>query len=382
MQILPIIFIDSLRVMIFILVQVLIAITNTILMKRLGKFAKAKRQPKVSILVPARNEQETIANCVKSLLSQKYENYEVIVLNDNSQDRTGEILKSIQSERLRIIEGKPLPKGWIGKSWASQQLATEANSEFIFFTDADTIHQPMTVPYAVEAMETGNIDLVTGIIGSKTITFGELITVPFPTWSIFTILPLVVAYTLPRSTAFSAANGKFMFFRKKVYDKIGGHAAIKENAVEDIELAKLVKKNGYKWRLLDASRLVSCRMYHNFSEALDGFTKNYFALFGYKILIAVFVWCWMALITFYPIVTLFKNSIDRGFWYAVFSMIGTGLLWFLTSVKFGFPLYLFLLYPLIISISIFIGIRSMFLTITGKTIWKGRRIEPSKIRWL
>ena len=110
-----------------------------ILMKRLGKFPKANQQPKVSILVPARNEEETIQDCINSLLKQDYANFELIVLNDNSNDRTEEILKSIQSSRLRIIEGKPLPESWIGKSWACHQLAAEATGEYIFPEDVGEV---------------------------------------------------------------------------------------------------------------------------------------------------------------------------------------------------------------------------------------------------
>uniref|UniRef100_A0A7C6A9I9 Glycosyltransferase n=1 Tax=candidate division WOR-3 bacterium TaxID=2052148 RepID=A0A7C6A9I9_UNCW3 len=384
MKIFSFVFVDLLRIMIFLLVQVLIAITNAFLIKRLGKFPKAKRQPKISILVPARNEEKTIKNCINSLLQQNYDNFEVIVLDDNSIDQTKEILKNIQSRHLRIIEGKPLPANWTGKSWACQQLASEASGELIFFTDADTIHHPSTIAYAVDAMEANKVDLLTAIVRNEVVTFGEMITIPFPTYSIFTFLPLVVAYTLPKSTAFSAANGKFMFFRKKVYEQIGGHAAIRNNAVEDIELGKLIKKNGYRWRLVDASRLVYCRMYQNFSEALQGFTKNYFALFGYQLLVALFVWLWLALITWYPLVAItihiIANRYNDQFCYAVGSIIATSFLWLLTSLKFSFPIYLFLLYPVIITITLFIGLRSMTMTILGRTIWKGRQLPKKKIR--
>ncbi len=384
MKIFSLTFVDSLRVMIFLLVQVLIALTNILLMKRLGKFPKANRQPKVSILVPARNEEETIQDCINSLLKQDYANFELIVLNDNSNDRTEEILNSIQSNRLRIIKGKTLPESWIGKSWACHQLAAEATGEYLLFTDADTIHHPTTLTKTIDAMETRNIDLLTANIRNKTITFGEMITIPFPAWSIFTILPLAVAYALPKSTAFSAANGKFMLFRKKVYEQIGGHQVIRNNAVEDIELAKLIKKKGFKWRLIDASNLVSCRMYHNFSEAVQGFTKNYFALFGYKILVALFVWVWLTIITWHPIIAVLNHlqnsSFNNPFWYAIISIIASSFLWFLTSLKFGFPLYLFLFYPLIFTTSIFIGFRSIIMTITGRSVWKDRRLKKSKIR--
>ncbi|MCX7785346.1 MAG: glycosyltransferase family 2 protein [candidate division WOR-3 bacterium] len=379
-------FIDSYRILIFISVQMLIALTNIILMKRLEKFPKTSKQPKVSVLVPARNEEKTIAFCFDSLRTQTYPNYEIIVLDDNSEDRTGEILHQIKSEKLTIIKGKPLPEGWIGKSWACYQLSQMATGELLLFTDADTVFSPQTLSCAVSAFVATDADLITAVNRNQVKTFGEQITVPFIVWSVFTILPLAIAYLFPKTKSFSAANGKFMLFKREFYRKIGGHQAVKHSAVEDVELARITKAQGGKWRLFDASHLISSRMYYSFSEALEGFSKNYFALFGYKILIALFVWFWMGLITFHPISNLIKPIITHNFnnifLCSAVSMLFTIILWLLTSIKFGLPLHIFLLYPIIVIVAIFIGIRSIYLAIINKLVWKGRVLKNIKIRWL
>jgi chlorobactene glucosyltransferase len=378
--------INAFRLMLFILAQVVIAITNAILLKRMEKFTKVSLQPNVSVLIPARNEEKSIRECVDSLVNQNYQNLEIIILDDNSTDKTFEILQSIKSNRLRIIQGKPIPDGWIGKSWACQQLSECANGDLLFFTDADTIFDKETLTHAVSAMQSSQADLISAIDKNQVKTIGEKFTVPFIVWSIFTILPLALAYIFKRSKRLCAANGKFMLFRKEAYRKIGGHAAIKDNAIEDVAIAKLIKAQGGRWRMLDASNLISARMYHSFTEAMQGFTKNFFALFGYKILIALFVWIWIGIITYVPLARtglgLMNNNYDAEFLYSVISVTATCFLWVLMSVKFKLPLYQFLLYPVTIGTSIFIGLRSMILTIANRTVWKGRRLKSAKIRWL
>lgn len=372
--------------MIFIAVQGLIAIINAILMKKLEKFRRTDKKPKVSVLVPARNEERTIEKCIDSLINQSYDNLEIIVLNDNSVDKTVEILNKLKSEKLKVIEGKLLPEDWLGKSWACHQLSEMASGDFLLFTDADTEYKPETISCAVNAMVKENADLITAVHHNQVKTIGEKITVSFPVYCIFTILPLAIAYLLSRVEAFASGNGKFMMFKKEFYQKIGGHQAIRENIVEDVALARLTKKNGGKWRILDATNLISSRMYCNFTEALEGFTKNYFAIFGYKILLNVFIWMWIGLITFQPIVifvtNLLRANYNSDFIYSVISVGITCFMWLLLAIKFRFPLHIFLLYPLTIAMAIFIGFRSMILTMTNRALWKGRRLKSAKVRWL
>jgi len=379
---------DSPRVLVFLLVQLLITVTNMILMKRLPLRRVTRpgssnllqtSATRVSVLIPARDEEDSIEACVRSLLEQDHANMEVIVLDDGSRDRTRAKLDSIASERLRIMTGRPLPDCWLGKSWACAQLAEEATGDVLLFTDADTVHAPNTVSSALAALEEGGVDLLTAIVRSRAVTLGEQLTVPFPVWSVLTLLPLAIANILPRSAAFSAGNGKFLMIRRRVYQEIGGHGALRDHAVEDLALTRLVKKQGYRWRLFDAVGLVTSRMYHGFAEARDGFTKNYFAIFDYRLLLALFVWVWLNAITWWPLVTiglaLGRDRPESGLLLSVMAILVAALLWMLASWKSGLPGHLFLLYPVIIGVSTYIGFRSIWLTLTGGTTWKGRTLR-------
>ncbi|MCX8015118.1 MAG: glycosyltransferase [candidate division WOR-3 bacterium] len=378
--------VDSLRVMLFVAVQSLIAISNAILMRRLNGFAKTDQQLKVSVLIPVRNEEQTIEGCLRSLLMQDYNNFEIIVFDDDSSDKTKEILSAVKSDKLKVLTGKVLPNGWIGKSWACQQLSKVATGDLLLFTDADTVYRPNALSCAVNALIETNADLITAVHYNQIKTFGEMITVPFPVYAIFSILPLAIAYSLPRLKALSSANGKFMLFRRSFYEKIGGHSAVRCEIVEDVALARLVKANGGSWRMLDGSRLVVARMYESFAEAVNGFSKNYFGIFNYRILLSALVWFWIGIITFYPLLTLFyslmSQNLNLNFCYSFATTIMSCFIWLLLSIKFGFPLFLFLFYPVIILVAIWIGVRSMVLSITNKNTWKGRQIRIAKIRWI
>jgi len=136
--------------------------------------------PLVSVLIPARNEERNIARCVNSLRNQLYKNYEILVLNDNSTDRTLQILHQIaaRDNRVRVINGKPLPDDWYGKPFALHQLTQEARGEIFIFTDADTIHTPTSIAWAVTNLQGLKADMISGYIGQIFKSFGEIITIP------------------------------------------------------------------------------------------------------------------------------------------------------------------------------------------------------------
>ncbi len=378
------VFIDSYRVLIFVGVQAVIAVTNALLMKRLSAFGPSQYHPRVSVLVPVRNEAEHIEACISSLLAQDYENFELLVLDDGSTDNTAAILTRMADARLRVLSGQPLPEGWVGKSWACQQLADAATGELLLFTDADTVFSPEALRHAVDAFGATRADFLTAVTRNQVLTLGEQMTVPFLVWSIGTILPLGIAYLLRRSSFLSAANGKFMLFRRAAYDHIGGHAAVRDDATEDLALCRRVKRHGLRWRLLDASGEVSARMYSGFSEAIEGFSKNFFALFGYRLLPALFVWFWMLLITWHPLLAVGASialaQYDGQFAAAIATVLLAGLLWLLLALKYSLPRRLALLYPLTILVCAYIGLRSIVLTVLGQTTWKGRALARHRIR--
>lgn len=377
----------QINIVIFLFVILIITISNYYILININRFKRLSQFPSVSILVPARNEEKNIANCLNSLLNQDYPNFQVHVLDDNSSDNTWKIITELASknERLIIHKGKPLPNDWLGKHWACYQLAEKADSEILLFTDADTYHHPETLSNAISALEELNADLITAFPREHVITWGERLMVPLFPWFIISFLPLIVAYRV-QSPAFSAGIGQFMLFRRKAYDAIGGYSAIKQEVVDDVALARKIKANGLRWRMINGIDRISCRMYVGFKEAYKGFAKNLFAGFGYHILKFSFIWIWIGIAFLQPIIMLFMNI--SGYYANIisFALSSLGiafslLIWFFSNLKFRFPLYLTLLYPINIILAIVIAFGSMIITLTGKAGWKGRKFIKPKIRW-
>jgi chlorobactene glucosyltransferase len=318
-------------------------------------------------------------------LEQDYGDFEVLVLDDHSEDGTGIVLAKFADRRLRVINGLPLPKGWTGKTWACQQLADAATGELLLFTDADTVFRSDTLSRSVAVMAVTNADLVTAIIHNFVPTIGEKITVPFLFWAIMSILPLGIAYRWRKSQALVAANGKFMLFRKLSYQLIGGHREVRIEAAEDIALARRIKKAGMKWRMMDATDCVSTRMYRGFVSAWQGFSKNFFAIFDCRLIPALFVWCWMLLITWQPLIEaamgVVRLNFNGQFYAAVVTILFAVIIWSVVAVKVKLPIKIVFLYPLTMTVASGLGFASIILTILGKTSWKGRMLPRCRIKF-
>ena len=268
-------------IVIFLAILLLISFVNLLTLKRLGKFPDPPHTPRVSLLVPARNEARSIEGCVRSLLAQGYPDFEVIILNDESTDGTGEILTRIAAEddRLRVIHGQPLPTGWLGKNWACQQLSQAATGDYLLFTDADTGHDRLMLRDSIAAALATNADLLSGMPHQIVKTWSEQLLVPILAWSFMAFIPLALAQRV-RPAFLSVAIGQYLLFRRSAYEKINGHAAVRDKVVEDFELARNIKKAGLQWRFVDATARIHCRMYHNFREVFNGLSKNLFIVFG------------------------------------------------------------------------------------------------------
>ena len=263
----------------------LLALWNIVLFRsRAQKILRERDLPFISVLVPARNEEATIERCVTSLLAQDYPNFEVIVLDDNSTDNSASILGKLASdfpERLRVLRGEALEHGWVGKCFACNQLSQGALGSWLLFTDADTVHQPNSLSMALELAVSRRADLLTVIPAQKMYSFGEKLILPLLHFSTFVFLPLYGVEHL-HSPRFAIGIGQFMFFRTAAYKKIGGHSAVRNNIVEDVWLARAVKRHGFRLVVTDGQSFVSCRMYTNFAEVWNGFSKNIFAGFNFS----------------------------------------------------------------------------------------------------
>jgi chlorobactene glucosyltransferase len=238
-----------------------------------GGGGDAAEVPLVSVLIPARNEAGRIGPCLESLLAQSWARMEIIVLNDRSEDGTAGVVASFASRdaRVRMVEGGELPAGWTGKAWACQQLAGQSRGDFLLFADADTRHQADSVAAAMGEMQQGRHDLVSLWPHQETLTWSEKAVVPFMLVMLLVFMP----HWMPgRTRSLGAANGQFLLFRRKAYQDIGGHEAVRGHLVDDVALARELKSSGGRVRNLDGSRHVSCRMYESFPQLWEGFSKN------------------------------------------------------------------------------------------------------------
>ncbi|NLJ43521.1 MAG: glycosyltransferase [Bacteroidales bacterium] len=271
----------------FAFIQLLVSAVNLIFETYLPAEGK-KDGPLVSVLIPARNEEENIGNILDDLLAQEYRNIEVIVFDDQSDDRTPEIvtLYTIREKKISLIDSAGLPEGWLGKNYACHSLAQSAKGEYFLFLDADVRISGNVIGRAVSFSDKKRLDLISSFPRQLIETPGEMITVPVMNYILVSLLPLV----LVRSTRFislSAANGQFMFFRAGAYKELMPHEKVRNNMVEDIHIARMFKKAGKNVSCLLGDNDLSCRMYRGFRDAVNGFSKNVIAFFGNSFLLAV-----------------------------------------------------------------------------------------------
>lgn len=374
------------HLILFQLVLLAVILGNIILLHRSRKHAPPGSFPMVSILVPARNEEKNIIHCIQSLLAQDYPSFEVLVLDDQSSDGTLAMLNRMAESQpgLKVFSGSLPADDQPGKNWACSQLASQAKGDLLFFTDADTVHQPHTLRALVTAMNGEQADLVTGFPKQQMLTWSEKLLVPFFTWASISFTSLWLAYQT-RAQALVAAVGQVMLFRRAAYEKIGGHEALGRSIVDDLALARKVKAAGLRWRVVRVSDLVSCRMYHGWREAVDGFTKNLFAAFGFRLLPYLFVFLWLAVLFLAPLAVVISSAFglapaaQPG---ALAACIGISmLLWTIPYVETGIPFYLGFLYPFTILANEIVAFRSLLYSLTGRLSWKDRSLARLDWKW-
>ena len=375
----------------FLAALVLIALSNLKALKRLEVLAlqqpRLDQAPRVSILVPARDEEKTIVQCITSLLAQDYLDFEVLALDDCSQDYTVELLDGLaaQDDRLRVLHGQVLPPGWLGKHWACYQLAEAASGELLLFTDADTRHHPQALREAVGVLIGERADFLSAWPRQEVLTWGERLVVPLIYWAFLAFVPLALAYRT-RITALTAAIGQFMLIRRAAYEQVGGYAAIRNHTADDLALARRVNAAGLRWLALDGGNRVSCRMYTSFEQAFQGVSKNLFPAFDYRLLPFIFVWIWLGVVFLEPLVVLVAAVLGGPLPPSAIKMAGLAvamalLLWSLALGRLRFPFWIALAYPLILALAMVIAFESLALNLAGKATWKGRTLARPAIRW-
>jgi chlorobactene glucosyltransferase len=235
--------------------------------------------PLISVLIPARNEENNIRKCIESLQRQDYPNFEILVMDDNSDDDTNAIVSAMaaRDSRIRLFQGDPLPDDWAGKPFACQQLARKARGAYLLFVDADTTHAPHMLRSVLDLAIEKNTGMLSGFNHQIADTFVQKVTMPV---FYFIILGWAPLWLIQRSRKLmpSVAIGQFLFFTRDAYWKMGGHQAVKNRIVEDIWLGVEVTRHGGKHLAADLSNEVSCHMYHNTREIWEGLGKSIYAV--------------------------------------------------------------------------------------------------------
>ena len=236
--------------------------------------------PLITVIIPARNEARNIERCVREVLAQTYPRLQVIVVDDRSTDDTPRILAMLEAEHrntgtgpsLQIVQGKDMPSGWAGKPHALFQGAALAGGSWLCFLDADTFASPELVASAYATAVAHQADLFSILTRQELGTFWEKVIQPL----VFTALSIGFSPRRVNDPRYpdAIANGQFIFIRASVYAAVGGHAALRDQIVEDKALAVLVKHSGYRLLVADGQMLARTRMYTSLSEIWEGWTKN------------------------------------------------------------------------------------------------------------
>jgi len=336
--------------------------------------------PRVSILVPARDEEQNIAGCIESLAAQDYPDFEILVLDDESTDSTAGMVAALarRTDHLRLIHGRRLPDGWLGKAWACHQLSQEADGELLFFTDADTWHHQRAVRDAVRELQSERADLVTGLPRQENRTAAERTVLPIIAWATLAVMPLGLAQRV-RWPFMAVGLGQLLLFRREAYRAVGGHAAIRDEVVDDMALARRIKAGAGRWRFVDATRRISCRMYADRDGVIEGLSKNIFPALGCNLTLTTLVFTFVGAAYLEPIVVLGAGIAEGALWSAatVWAVAAIALAlasWALIARRGCMGVVQSFLYPATIGAVLLIGIRSVVLTLSGRATWKGRSL--------
>lgn len=235
---------------------------------------------RVCVLVPARDEAGTIAACLRSVLRQRdVPDLEVVVLDDGSSDDTARIVRSFPDPRVRLLSGTAVPDGWLGKPWACSRLAAAARGDVLVFLDADVELSPHAISSTVDMLRTADLDLVSPYPLLEARSPAERAVQPLLPWSWLTFLPVRLAERSARPSL-CAAGGQFLALDAAAYERAGGHGAVRDSVLEDVDLARAVKQAGGRVAIADGHRLARCRMYGGWNELRDGYGKSLWSAFG------------------------------------------------------------------------------------------------------
>ncbi|MGC9667310.1 glycosyltransferase [Planosporangium sp. 12N6] len=341
----------------------------------------------VAVLLPLRDEAHRVEPCLRALLAQRgVPHLEIVVLDDGSTDGTPALVRAVAGDRVRLLAGAPPPPGWLGKPHACAQLAAATQAEVLVFVDADVVLTPDAVAAAVALVDGGNgegdgkregdrngdggadgFDLVSPYPR----VVGQPLVQPLLQWSWLTFLPLR-AMERSRRPSLAAAGGQFLVVRAAAYRRAGGHGGVRDRVLEDIELARAVKRSGGRIAFADGSALATCRMYASWRELVDGYGKSLWASFGSPAGAAAVLSALLALYVL-PFALMLTGSLAGLAGY----LCGVAGRMVAARATGGRPFPDALAHPVSVLAFAFLVVVSFRRRRRGGLRWKGRPVEPS-----
>jgi chlorobactene glucosyltransferase len=334
----------------------------------------------VSIIVPARDEAETIQTLVRSILASDYRPFELLVVDDRSIDQTAALVERLAASdpRVRLVRGTPLPDGWYGKPWACEQGFRAAQGELLLFTDADTRHAPDLLGRAVAALRREQADLVTVAPRQLCLGFWERVIMP-QIWLLLGLRYHPGRVNRARRPRDVIANGQFILTTRAAYEAVGGHGAVRHEVAEDLALAQAYLRHGRRIHFAFAERLMETRMYRSLPQLIEGWSKNVYLggrrSFPDEPALRALVPVMLAAATVFwllPPAVLVAGALGAGIGpLAAPAALATGLsalFWGLVSFGMRIPASYGLLYPLGAAMALYIFTRST---------WRG----PRRVEW-
>ena len=345
--------------------------------------------PRVSIIVPARDEEDSIEEALHKLLALDYDNYEVIAVDDRSADSTGQIMDRLSADfaaarkpgpraLLRVIHHRELPAGWLGKTHAMWTAASQASGEWLLFTDADVMFKPDSLRRALayaEAERADHVVLFPQMIMKRP---GEYMMIAFfQTMFMFGHRPWKVA---DPKTEDHMGVGAFNLVRRSTYDAVGTYKALRMEVLDDMKLGKVVKKGGFAQRNVFGEDLISIRWAHGAMGVVNNLTKNFFAVLSFQWWRTLLAAVALAFLNFGP----FLGIVLAHGWARVPFAVALGsmfLIYLGMSWRSGVPAYYFVLHPVSTMLFIYTLLRSMFLTLWNDGIvWRGTKYPLEELR--
>lgn len=349
----------------------------------LEHFPPAPSGPRVSVIIPARNEAGTIETVVRSVLASEYADLELIVVDDRSTDATAALVERIAKTdtRLRLVRGDELPEGWYGKPWACVQGWRVATGDALIFTDADTRHAPGLIPRAVSALSAHPDGIVTVSPHQLCLSFWERVVMP-QIWLLLGIRYHPKAVSRARRSRDVIANGQFIMVTRSAYEAVGTHEVVRSEVAEDLALAQAFHANGRRVFFAFATRLMETRMYESLPHLVEGWSKNIFlggrrsfpdepllrALVPVALSGAMIFWLIPVIALLLTLAGIAPSSFLEPAGIAIGLSAG---FWVSMAVAMGIPPQYGLAYPLGAAMMLYIVLRSAWRG-GGRVEWKGR----------